>query len=266
MLEVTLIARPQLVLPRDMIEAASENQIKGTDAECLVEVAGRICYDSLGKGRGSEAYHAHILEVGHGSVEEHAQFSFRIRGVSRALTHELVRHRVGVAISQRSTRYVDESEAYVVRHPAAAALSDATVAEAERAIRSARFAYQLIADDVEAGLLANGVDKATARKQARGAARLILPNGIETELIWSANIRTLRHVVEMRADDAADAEIRALGIALLGIMQVEAPAYFKGYEVVEAADGIGLVVRKDAPRTPKVVRVTADGPWTPVKK
>ena len=246
MLEVTLIARPQLVLPRDMIEAAAENQLKGTDAERLVEVAGRICYDSLGKGRGSEAYHAHILEVGHGSVEEHAQFSFHIRGVSRALTHELVRHRVGVAISQRSTRYVDESMADVVMHPACRTVDvgcETGVAYVD-AIRAGREAYKLIADDVEAGLLSRGVDKATARKQARGAARLILPNGIETELIWSANIRTLRHVVEMRADDAADAEIRALGIALLGIMQIEAPAYFKDYTVVEAADGIGLVVKK----------------------
>lgn len=244
MLQVEIIARPQLALTEDMVEAAKPDQLKGTDGERLVEVAGRICYDSLGKGRSSGAFHEHILDVGHGSVEEHAQYSFRISGVSRALTHELVRHRVGVAISQRSTRYVDESDADVVVHPAMLLEGITGISNVAwpRAIQACRDAYLAMVIDVEACLLFRGVDKATARKQARGAARLILPNGIETELIWSANIRTLRHVIELRASDGADAEIRELGIALLRLMQREAPAYFR-YEIAPAADGIGEVVK-----------------------
>ncbi|MFM7591744.1 MAG: FAD-dependent thymidylate synthase, partial [Isosphaeraceae bacterium] len=81
-------------------------------AEKLIEVAGRVCYMSFAKPRpgGNHAYIEHILEVGHGSVLEHASFSLLITGVSRALTHELVRHRAGFGYSQLSQRFVDESD------------------------------------------------------------------------------------------------------------------------------------------------------------
>ena len=80
--------------------------------EKLVEVAGRLCYMSFAKPRpgGNHAYIHHILEVGHGSVLEHAIFSLVITGVSRSLTHELVRHRAGFGYSQLSQRFVDESD------------------------------------------------------------------------------------------------------------------------------------------------------------
>ena len=82
----------------------------------LNEVAGRTCYMSFGKGRKSnEEYLENILSSKHGSVLEHAVWNLLITGVSRALTHELVRHRAGFGYSQLSQRYVDESEArYVV--------------------------------------------------------------------------------------------------------------------------------------------------------
>lgn len=81
------------------------------DTEFAVESAGRLCYLSFAKPRpgGSKAYHGHILESGHGSVLEHAVFNFIFEGVSRSLSHELVRHRAGVGISQLSQRFVDES-------------------------------------------------------------------------------------------------------------------------------------------------------------
>src|SRR3954451_2031275 len=89
-------------------------------AEHLTETAGRVCYMSFAKPRpgGNEAYLKHILEVGHGSVLEHAVWCFVITGVSRSLTHELVRHRAGFSYSQLSQRYVDESEANFVVPPA----------------------------------------------------------------------------------------------------------------------------------------------------
>src|SRR6516165_10208675 len=85
-------------------------------AEHLAEVAGRVCYMSFAKPRpgGNATYLEHILEVGHGSVLEHAVWSFVFTGVSRTLTHELVRHRAGWAYSQLSQRYVDESVAEYV--------------------------------------------------------------------------------------------------------------------------------------------------------
>jgi thymidylate synthase (FAD) len=81
-------------------EAFDKGQLAGSELANLIEFAGRVCYDSLGKGRPSAEYHANILASGHGSVTEHASITFLIEGVSRALTHELVRHRVGTAISQ----------------------------------------------------------------------------------------------------------------------------------------------------------------------
>ena len=85
-------------------------------AEVITETAGRVCYMSFAKPRpgGNAAYLGHIKEVGHGSVFEHAVWSFLITGVSRSLTHELVRHRAGFAYSQLSQRYVDESVAEYV--------------------------------------------------------------------------------------------------------------------------------------------------------
>ncbi len=84
--------------------------------EHLVETAGRICYMSFAKPRpgGNHAYIKHILEVGHGSVLEHAVWNLLITGVSRSLTHELIRHRAGFGYSQLSQRYVDESIAEYV--------------------------------------------------------------------------------------------------------------------------------------------------------
>src|SRR5205085_10734218 len=84
--------------------------------EKLAEIAGRVCYLSFARPRpgGNQAYLGHILEVGHGSVLEHAVWNFVFTGVSRTLTHELVRHRTGMGYSQLSQRYVDESVAEYV--------------------------------------------------------------------------------------------------------------------------------------------------------
>lgn len=80
------------------------------DGDMLVEFAGRVCYMSFDKGRPSQEYISHILEVGHGSVLEHANFTLLFEGVSRSLTHELVRHRAGFAYSQLSQRFCDPDQ------------------------------------------------------------------------------------------------------------------------------------------------------------
>jgi thymidylate synthase (FAD) len=243
-MQVTLLAKPMFVysdVTLDAFESTREDQLCGTDAEDLIEYAGRICYDSFsGKGRSSRDYAAHILEVDHGSVLEHAQFTFLIQGVSRCLTHELIRHRVGTAISQRSTRYCDESEVRFVRHAAESGTSAAQSATREHA----RGAYQQTVDRIEEQLVERGVSKLSARKQARAAAARYLPQGLETELVWSANIRALRHVILMRAHDAADAEIRELGVQILKVVRPHVPAYLADLELAPAEDGLGHVVRR----------------------
>ena len=117
---VYLVGR-QLVDPRAMDRFLADHGVSWeTDtevaAEHLTEVAGRVCYMSFAKPRpgGNKTYLDHILEVGHGSVLEHAAWNFIFVGVSRTLTHELVRHRAGWAYSQLSQRYVDESVAEYV--------------------------------------------------------------------------------------------------------------------------------------------------------
>ena len=115
--KVTLIARPQFVEP----EHLPVNWIgESTHGERLAEFAGRLCYMSQRNpaSRTTADYLENIKRQGHGSVLEHASYSLLLEGVSRSLTHELVRHRAGTAMSQLSQRYVDESEASFVVPPA----------------------------------------------------------------------------------------------------------------------------------------------------
>jgi thymidylate synthase (FAD) len=224
-------------------KVASKKQDIGTDAERLIECAGRTCYDSYAQGRPSADYHTHIKEVGHGSVTEHATINFYLDNLSRGCTHELVRHRAGVAISQRSTRYVDESSSSYILHPLVNkyAPSNPRLMEVGNvAMSSARTAYTVTVDVLQSCLIADGVDKITARKQARGAARGYLGNALCTSMVWSANIRALRGCLEQRANAAADAEIRVLFNHIFNAAKLVCPAYFADYEMVSCPDGIGF--------------------------
>lgn len=237
---------PDELLDWEKANAAHERgQNTGSDCARLIECAGRTCYDSYGKGRSSAEYHAHILEVGHGSVLEHASISFHISGVSRGLTHELVRHRVGVAISQRSTRYVDESESEWAWHPLVAD-EDYDLA-AYDAHGLAVDLYKDLFRRISDRLIARGVSQSAARKQARGAARGALGNALSTELVWTANIRALRHFIEMRATEHADGEIRLLANALYLAAQPYCPEYLDEYERYDHPDmaGIGFGLRTE---------------------
>jgi thymidylate synthase (FAD) len=220
---VTLIARPQFLGLPAALGTPREDQLQGPDAQKLIETAARTCYDSFGKGRGSDDHARHILSVNHGSVLEHGFYSFFITDASRGWSHEHVRHRVGIAISQRSTRYVDETQTPWIRHPLLVQYLDATndgslEAAWDMAIVECRDAYEKIVERLEGYLIARGTDKLTARKQARGAARGILGNALMTEMVWSANVRMLRTVIDQRANPAADAEIRGVAIDILRIM------------------------------------------------
>lgn len=224
---------------RHQVEQAGQDV--GTDAERLVECAGRTCYDSYGNGRKSEPYHQHIMDVDHGSVTEHASLTFFLSNISRGLTHELVRHRVGVAISQRSTRYVDESQSEYVHHPLVLAyareknqgLGFGVSMHADKEV------YRQIVDMLEAWLIEKGTDKFTARKQARGAARGYLGNALMTEMVWTCNIRALKQILKQRANRHADAEIRVLANRLYEEALPYWPTYLGRYQKRDCPDGIG---------------------------
>jgi thymidylate synthase (FAD) len=205
--------------------------------EHLVETAGRICYMSFAKPRpgGNQAYIGHILEVGHGSVLEHAVWNLLFTGISRSLTHELIRHRAGFGYSQLSQRYVDESIAEYVEpdciatDPELHQLWLAAVADSHKAYM--RLTEKLLK------VFENEPEKTLRRKLARQAARSVLPNATETKIFVTANARALRHFIELRGNRHAETEIRKLAIAVLKILQNEAPNLFGDYQLVPLPDG-----------------------------
>lgn len=217
----------------------SDSEVAG---EVLTETAGRVCYMSFAKPRpgGNAAYLKHILEVGHGSVLEHAVWTFLVTGVSRSLTHELVRHRAGWAYSQLSQRYVDESVAEYVEPDVIAADPELHALWLD-AVGHAHAAYVKLADRLNAKLAADPaasqLDRTARRKAARQAARSVLPNATETKISVTANARALRHFLEMRGSVHAEPEIRKLANALLDVLAVDSPNLFGDYVKVPLADG-----------------------------
>lgn len=217
-------------------------------SEVLTETAGRVCYMSFAKPRpgGNSAYLGHIKEVGHGSVLEHATWNLLITGVSRSLTHELVRHRSGWAYSQLSQRYVDESVAEYVE-PGIIANDPELHAIWQRAVEQVHAAYKelsqklnaKLADPVtaSAAMLPADADRTTRRKTARQAARSVLPNATETKIFVTANARALRHFLEQRGSRHADTEIRILANVLHDLLVQESPNLFGDYEKTPLPDG-----------------------------
>jgi thymidylate synthase (FAD) len=217
-------------------------------AEVLTETAGRTCYMSFARPRpgGNSAYLTHIKEVGHGSVLEHAVWNFIITGVSRSLTHELVRHRAGFGYSQLSQRYVDESVAEYVEPDVIAADPELHAVWLD-AVKQVHAAYVTLAEKLNAKLadpkaaaaamLPPDADRTTRRKAARQAARSVLPNATETKIFVTANARALRHFLEQRGSSFAEPEIRKLAGTLLDVLQKDAPNLFGDYQKVPLPDG-----------------------------
>lgn len=200
------------------------------DSDLIPEVAGRICYMSFDNPRpgGNAAYLSHIKEVGHGSVLEHSVFSFIISGVSRILTHELVRHRAGMAYSQLSQRYVDESErAMVIPESIPEDLKN----EWKEHVCRAKELYIKTTERMAAELKDSNLSMSEKRKAARQDSRYILPHGMETIIYVTANARALRHILEMRGSKMALPEIRQMAISCLDCIQHL--NLFKDYQMSE---------------------------------
>ena len=238
---VFLVGR-QLVDAAELDRFLSEHGVSWqTDTEVagehLVEVAGRVCYMSFAKPRpgGNKTYLGHILEVGHGSVLEHAAWNLIFTGISRSLTHELIRHRAGWGYSQLSQRYVDESVAEYVEPDVIADDSELHALWLD-AVGHAHRAYVKLVEKLTEHYK-DEPDKTLRRKLARQAARSVLPNATETKIFVTANARALRHFIEMRASRHAEVEIRKLAVAVLQIMQKEAPNLFSDYSLVPLGDG-----------------------------
>jgi thymidylate synthase (FAD) len=212
-----------------------------TDAgggEALAEFAGRACYQSWSKPNPATATNAgylrHILEVGHLSVLEHGSVTFYLSGVSRSLTHELIRHR-HFSYSQLSQRYVPERNAAMVE-PEVIAEDPELHARFVAATDAAVQAYTELLEGLEKKFA--DVEHATLRrKQARQAARAVLPNATETRIVVTGNYRAWRHFIAMRASEHADVEIRELAVACLRELQRVAPNAFADFEITSLPDG-----------------------------
>jgi len=231
---VTLIARPQFLEPSHLPVQWKD---PGTDGERLAEFAGRLCYMSQHNpaGRSTSEYLANILKQGHGSVFEHAVYVVLIEGVSRSLTHELVRHRAGFGYSQLSQRYVDESDAAFVMPPAMQG-DEAMEREWLAQVESAQASYVQAVGRLMTQY--SWVESAMhRRKMAREAGRSLLPNATETKIVVSGNIRAWRTMLELRLGEGAEREIRRCAAMILGTLRAETPAFFNDFELYPAADG-----------------------------
>jgi len=214
-----------------------------TPAEVLTEIAGRTCYMSFGKGRKSnQEYVENILTSKHGSVLEHAVWCLLFTGVSRALTHELVRHRAGFSYSQLSQRFVDESDAgYVV--PPLYQESEELRLKWQQTIEMIRKAYGELGEATTQYVQRKHPEMAPRdrRKWARQAARSILPNACETKIFVTGNSRAWRHFLELRGSPHADTEIRLLAVEVCRLLKQESPNIFRDVSVIAGPDGLPAV-------------------------
>ena len=246
--EVFLIARPSVDLEGmraylesvggaswlDMREDARE-ALK--DGELLAEFGGRMCYRSWEPGLNPNVtrirtdqreYFANVLQSAHGSVLEHASYSFAFHDVSRAFTHELVRHRAGSAFSQESLRYVRLTDIGFRLAPALEPLRERVISLVEQLEEFQRGAAEQL--DLDSGELPFAV-----KKEITSALRRLAPIGLSTDILWTANVRTLRHVIEMRTAPGAEEELRLVFDLVAARMKTEAPSLFQDFS--RRADG-----------------------------
>lgn len=198
------------------------------DGDILAEFAGRSCYQSWTKGRDSKEYVDNILESRHGSVLQHANYTLIIAGVSRSLTHELVRHHAGTAPSQLSQRFFNENNANFVVPPALLDSNDETLLASFK-----KMCVRSISDYEE---LQKELKHLT-KKQRNEAARAVLTNAIETEIVFTGNLRAWRNIIEQRGNVHADREIRRLAVEITKKLKTFAPLSLNDLEVFIDEDG-----------------------------
>ncbi len=185
------------------------------NAEKLIEQAGRTAYQSFDKQKeGSEKeFIKMLIKKGHLSVLEHAYATFRIKGVSRALTHQLIRHRL-CSFTQKSQRWVSESNfSYVIPD---------SIKANERAKEVYDF-FMSLAKDTYNALIEIGIPKEDAR--------FVLPNATETEIVVTANLREWRHIILLRGSKPTQWEIRRLAIKILEILKQYVPTVFADLKI-----------------------------------
>ena len=205
-----------------------------------MEIAGRICYMSFGEKqspRRNGEYIHNLIRQEHESVLEHVSWTFLLTGISRAFTHQLVRHRVGFAFSQLSQQYHEETSATFVE-PVHLRQSPKALEAWRKAVEVAQQSYTVILDalnEPEGGPRIELTKKELSRA-IRSAARSVLPNATETKIVITANARALRHFFKIRGAILGDIEMREVVAGVFKVVRAEAPSLFDDFSLQELED------------------------------
>ncbi len=219
------------------------------DGAHLAKFGGQLCYQSFAENRTKNKdigkYLDNIKAQSHGSVVEHATFSLLLWGVSRSFTHELVRHRVGMAYSQVSQRYCDGKVLRFVRRPEYRGNLE-MCKKFEARIERAAADYDEIAKELIAsgGDLLDNMSPRDARKAVNGAARGVLPNCTEAPILVTGNGRSWRHFLEQRGSRHAEREARVVANRVYCVLASIEPHLFSDYSLEKGPDGTFEIVTK----------------------
>ena len=202
--------------------------------EAVIASAARLCYSSatiddlMKKSEDDESTRKYIdmlMSLGHESPIEHVSFTFGIEGISRACTHQLVRHRIA-SYSQKSQRYVNETQFEYVTPEAIA--SDPVAKDVyDETMQLLQSRYDFIRAGLIQKYVKDGMDEKAAEKKANEDARMVLPNACCTSIIVTMNIRSLFNFFKHRCCNRAQWEIRAVANEMLRQCMSVAPNIFK---------------------------------------
>ncbi|MBP1744670.1 MAG: FAD-dependent thymidylate synthase [Firmicutes bacterium] len=201
--------------------------------EVLIAKAAKLCYSSVGIDKMNESMDSEstlkfinmLMSMGHESPVEHVSFTFAVEGVSRSLTHQMVRHRIA-SYSQQSQRYVKLDQFEYIIPPEIE--NDSRARELYiGAMESSQKAYSEIADILVGKYAAEGMKQGAAEKKAIEDARYVFPNACETKIIVTMNVRSLLNFFHHRCCNRAQWEIRELAFQMLKLVKQVSPAIFK---------------------------------------
>ncbi|MBA2395649.1 MAG: FAD-dependent thymidylate synthase [Ktedonobacteraceae bacterium] len=219
------------------------------DGAQLSKIAGQLCYMSFGPKRSMNAqakrYFDNLKSSGHGSVFEHATFSLLLYGISRSVTHELIRHRAGFGYSQLSQRFVSGRMLRFVERPeyhSDEQLHEQFLRRIERSADEYAFLANRLLEMQQAGVSILSAEVRTdLRKKVQQAARSVLPNETEAPIVVTGNGRSWRHVIEERASAHAEVEIRELAVRIFLCLRQVDPVLFDDYRLEPLPDGTYIV-------------------------
>jgi len=258
---VVMIAKPEVNIStlknfwegyKNNFEEYLNDPDKLTAGTQLIKASAQLCYMSFGPKRtwnkDARKYFDNILSSGHGSVLEHANYTFLFYGISRSLTHELIRHRAGFAYSQQSQRYVSNAVIRFVERKEFQndeKLHQLFEKRIDRIKKEYEEIYKILKEKQEKEELeilkaSKESDhlKTELRKKINQTARALFTNETEAPIVVTANIRAWRHVIEMRTDPSAETEIRDLFFKVFLCLYLVEPILFEDYAIIKYNDGL----------------------------